>query len=240
MKLFVSDLHLSPRRPDTADLFVEFLTGPAREAGELYILGDLFDYWLGDDSLEEPFNRRIRDALAELTRSGICGFFMPGNRDFLIGPDFAQATGLRFLDDPSVGNVGGQPTLLLHGDTLCTGDTAYQAFRSTVRSPAWRRDFLARPLDERRRDAEALRERSESEKQVKPVELMDVAITAVTEAFRHHQVSRMIHGHTHRQARHDLLVDGRHCQRWVLGQWDDKGNILACEGDDWHWLTIGR
>lgn len=238
--LFVSDLHLSPRRPETAALFLDFLAGPARETSALFILGDLFDYWPGDDGLNEPFSRHICDALADTVAAGVDGFFLPGNRDFLAGPAFAAATGLRFLDDTTVCDVAGEPTLLLHGDTLCTDDKAYQDFRATVRADAWRREFLSRPLDERRRDIEALRERSESEKQAKAYELMDASPDAVSEAFRHSGVARMIHGHTHRQARHDLVVDGRECQRWVLGQWEESGNALVCEGSDWRWLAVPR
>ena len=238
LKTFVSDLHLSPRRPETADLFVDFLAGAARGAAELYILGDLFDYWIGDDNLVDPFNRRVADALAGLSHAGVRIHLMAGNRDFLVGTDFAAAAGLSLLAEPAVIDIGGVPTLLLHGDTLCTDDAEYQKFRLHVRSAAWRDEFLSMPLDERRRKMEGLREQSEQAKQDKDYGLMDANAGAVADAFRRHGVLRMIHGHTHRQARHDLAIDGKPCQRWVLGQWGDRGNALACDGDDWRWLAI--
>jgi UDP-2,3-diacylglucosamine hydrolase len=237
--LFISDLHLTARRPETTDLLIDFLAGSARAAGALYILGDLFDYWLGDDRLDEPFNRRVCDALAAATGAGVASHFMPGNRDFLAGPTFAAATGLRMLGEPAVVEIGGVATLLLHGDTLCTDDADYQAFRSTVRSDTWRREFLAKPIAERQRDVETLRARSESEKQTKSYGRMDTNADAVAEAFRKHGVTRMIHGHTHRQASHELIVDGRRCQRWVLGDWGTTGNCLRCDKDAWRFETIG-
>lgn len=238
MDLFVSDLHLSARRPETTDLFIGFLAGTAREAATLYILGDLFDYWLGDDDLEDPFAARVCKALAGLADSGTQIRFLPGNRDFLVGNDFAAACGLRFLAEPSVRDIAGEPTLLLHGDTLCTDDHDYQTFRTTVRTPTWREQFLAQPLVTRREYVEGLRERSEAEKRVKPYELMDTNAEAVAETFRRYNVTSMIHGHTHRQARHDLEVDGRRCRRWVLGDWGATGNALAGDTDGCRWLQI--
>jgi UDP-2,3-diacylglucosamine hydrolase len=236
--LFVSDLHLTARRPETTDLFIDFLAGPARKASALFILGDLFDYWLGDDALDDPFSKRVCLALADLAAAGTSTFFLAGNRDFLTGKDFAAASGLRFIAEPTVCDVAGQPTLLLHGDTLCTDDTDYQAFRATVRSEAWRQDFLARPLAARKDYVEALRARSETEKQTKPYELMDTNAEAVADAFRRHDVARMIHGHTHRQACHQLVVDGRPCQRWVLGEWGASGNALTCDAGGCRWLRL--
>lgn len=238
MDLFVSDLHLSARRPETTDLFVRLLAGPARAAGAFYILGDLFDYWLGDDDLDEPFCRDVCAALAALAAAGTSIWFLSGNRDFLAGDDFAAACGLRFLVEPCVREIGGEPTLLLHGDTLCTDDHDYLAFRATVRAPAWRERFLAQPLAARRQYVEGLRERSEAEKRIKPYALMDTNAEAVTEAFRRHQVTRMIHGHTHRQGSHELDVDGHRCRRWVLGEWSNTGNALACDAAGCRWLTI--
>lgn len=239
LNLFISDLHLSPRGPEKAKLFVDFLAGPARNAQALYILGDLFDYWLGDDDLADPFNEGIRVALAGLTSGGTAAYFLPGNRDFLIGEAFAAATGVTLLPDIGVHRIAGRPTLLLHGDTLCTDDHAYLAFRGRVRNPQWQREFLARPLAERRAIIEALRQRSEDAKSGKTTELMDVNPGMVAATFHEYGISHMIHGHTHRQAGHDIDVDGRACQRWVLGDWGATGNALACEDDHWHWLTIG-
>jgi UDP-2,3-diacylglucosamine hydrolase len=236
--LLVSDLHLSARRPETAALFLSFLAGEARAAEALYILGDLFDAWLGDDDLAEPFNRQIAAALADCTAAGTAIRFLPGNRDFLVGESFATACGLTLLPEASVHRIGAETTLLLHGDTLCTDDADYQSFRATVRAPAWQAAFLARPLAERRRLGEELREGSESAKAGKAEALMDVNPEAVAAAFRAHGVNRLIHGHTHRRATHRLTVDGRPCERWVLGEWGLQGNALACDDTGWHWLDI--
>lgn len=236
LTLLVSDLHLSARRPETAELFLRFLAGPAREASALYILGDLFDYWAGDDDLDDPFNRRIADALTALATPK---FFLPGNRDFLIGAQFGVASRLTLVDDETVVDLAGRPTLLLHGDTLCTDDTDYLAFRAEVRDPAWQRRFLALPLAERRRKIEGMREQSETAKGGKRNEIMDANDDAIAAAFRTHGVSRMIHGHTHRQAGHDHTVDGRAHERWVLGDWGATGNALAVDSAGCRWLKVG-
>jgi UDP-2,3-diacylglucosamine hydrolase len=236
LSLLVSDLHLSARRPETVDLFLRFLGGPARDAGALYILGDLFDYWAGDDDLDDPFNQRICAGLAALAARK---FFLPGNRDFLVGEKFGVASRLTFIDEPAVIDITGTPTLLLHGDTLCTDDADYQAFRTLVRTPQWRSEFLALPHAERKATIEALRNRSETEKRIKAYDLMDTNAGAVAEAFHRHGVSRMIHGHTHRQARHEHIVDGRICERWVLGDWGASGNALAVDAAGCRWLRIG-
>jgi UDP-2,3-diacylglucosamine hydrolase len=232
--LFVSDIHLSPAEPATAERFLAFLAGPAREAERLFILGDLFDYWAGDDDLADPFSTHIVKALRALADGGVRLAFMAGNRDFLIGQDFARAAGLELLPDACRCDIGGVPTLLLHGDTLCTDDADYQRFRAMVRAPEWAARFLARPLAERKREIEALRARSEHEKQVKPMAIMDVNAQAVATALREHGATALIHGHTHRQGRHALDVAGHSCARWVLGDWHpDRGGALACRGADW-------
>ncbi len=236
--LFVSDLHLSARRPETANLFLRFLAGPARTAQALYILGDLFDAWAGDDDRADPFNAGIGAALADLADAGTQIFFMAGNRDFLIGNLFGVPSRLTLIADPTVVDIAGTPTLLMHGDTLCTDDADYQAVRALVRDPAWQREFLALPLAERKVKIEEFRERSETAKSGKPYALMDTNADAVADAFRRHGVTRMIHGHTHRQARHDHVVDGRACERWVLGDWHATGNALAVDANGCHLLTI--
>ena len=236
--LFVSDLHLSARRPETADLFLRFLAGPARQAQALYILGDLFDYWAGDDAIDDPddpFNRGIVDALAALDTPK---FFLPGNRDFLAGGQFGVASRLTFIPEPTVADIGGVPTLLLHGDTLCTDDLDYQAVRTLLRSAEWQRNLLALPLAERKRKIESLREQSETAKGGKRYDIMDANADAVATALRAHGVVRMIHGHTHRQARHEHHIDGRACERWVLGDWHATGNALACDAAGCRWLTV--
>ncbi len=210
-------------------LFEQYLEGDAREADAIYILGDLFEYWAGDDDLEDPFNARICAALKHRAQNTSV-YFMPGNRDFLAGEKFAARSGITLLEDPVRIDIGGTPTLLMHGDTLCSDDVEYQRFRTLVRDPAWQSDFLARPLPERKAQIEALRQRSQIEKQMKPAQIMDVNDQTVATTLRGQGYPRLIHGHTHRQNSHEHLVDGRLCQRWVLGDWhDDSGNYLACD-----------
>jgi UDP-2,3-diacylglucosamine hydrolase len=227
--LFISDLHLCPSRPQINRLFRDFLAGPAREAEALYILGDLFEYWAGDDDLDDPFNAEICAGLHALSSSGIPLFFMAGNRDFLAGEAFANAAGLTLLPDPTPVEVSGTTTLLMHGDTLCTDDAAYQAFRSEVRSPEWRQAFLALPILQRKAQIEALRRESEAQKRIKPMDIMDVHPAAVVQGLTFHRCTRLIHGHTHRPARHQFEVDGRASERWVLPDWYEKGGYLACD-----------
>jgi UDP-2,3-diacylglucosamine hydrolase len=228
-QLFISDLHLSPGRPEILRLFLDFLLGPARQAEALYILGDLFEYWAGDDDLADPFNQGIAKALAACASGGTRVSFMRGNRDFLVGEEFAAACGLQLLDDPIQVDIADGSAILSHGDALCTGDAAYQEFRAKVRSADWSAAFLARPLGERKREIEALRARSEAEKRVKPKALMDVNEMAVAGLFRRYGCSRLIQGHTHRPARHEHTVDGRHCERWVLADWYDSGSYLRSD-----------
>jgi len=226
--LFISDLHLSRSRPETSQIFVDFLAGRARAAEALYILGDLFDYWAGDDDLADPFNAAVAGALAQCSASTPV-YFLRGNRDFLIDERFAATAGIRLVGDPTLIDVHGVPTLVTHGDALCTDDPAYQRFRAEVRSRAWIDSFLAMPLAERRRKIETLREQSEREKRHKPAAITDVNAEAVAALLREHNYPRLIHGHTHRPARHSHTADGRRCERWVLGAWYDRGSVLVCE-----------
>ena len=217
--LFISDLHLSPTRPHTTAAFIAFLGSRARGAQALYILGDLFDYWIGDDDLDAPLHASVAGALATLTASSVPVYVMHGNRDFLLGARFAARTGVQLLADPTAIALDGVPTLLLHGDTLCTEDLAYNRFRATVRDPAWQQEFLARPLAERRAEAQRLRTLSEQEKQHKRAEIMDVTPSEVLRVLRAHGYPRIVHGHTHRPRQHQHPVDGRICERWVLPDW---------------------
>jgi UDP-2,3-diacylglucosamine hydrolase len=226
---FISDLHLCDARPDINRVFFEFLRGPARSAESLYILGDLFEYWAGDDDLDEPFNRSVAAALAEYSRTGIPLKFMHGNRDFLLDGEFARTCGGTLLDDPHGLDLFGASTLLMHGDTLCTDDTEYQRFRAQVRDPGWQKKFLSLPLEQRKRQIEAVRQTSESEKTRKAPEIMDVNQGAVERVLREHAYPRLIHGHTHRPARHIHRVDGRSCERWVLADWYRTGSYLRCD-----------
>jgi len=231
--IFVSDIHLHPSRPETARLFNAFLAGPARAATALYILGDLFDTWAGDDDIPTAFNAGICAALHELSRSGTQLFFVPGNRDFLAGPRFAAAAGLAILGDETVVSIAGTPTLILHGDTLCTDDHEYQDFRALVRSAQWQAEFLAQPLHERKTAIEVLRQRSIEETRKKSMAIVDVNADAVLAAFARHRVARMIHGHTHRPARHTHGA-GATLERWVLPEWHNGGGYLACAAAGCH------
>lgn len=222
-------------------LFFDFLQGPARQASRLTILGDLFDYWAGDDDLADPFNRNIVAALRNLVDSGVAVDLMVGNRDFLVGEEFAAASGTTLIPDPTLRNVAGVTTLLTHGDTLCTDDLAYQRFRTEVRTPAWRTAFLARPLADRKHEIEALRARSEKEKGGKPLSIMDANPAAVQSSLLAHQAQAMIHGHTHRQQVHEYRVNEKTSHRWVLGDWlGNRGNALLCEPAAWRWLVVGE
>ncbi len=224
--LFISDLHLSEERPAANEQFIRFVEGEARGAGALYILGDFFEYWIGDDDLAAPFNAVMAGLLRGLTRHGVPVHLMHGNRDFLIGEEFCRATGAVLLPDPCVVEVQGEKTLLAHGDTLCTDDHDYQAWRRVARSEQWQREFLARPREERRRLILGLREKSKKVIEAKPAQIMDVNDGAVVEALRAHGVRRLVHGHTHRPGRHRHLVDGQPCERWVLPDWYGRGGFL--------------
>ncbi len=228
---FISDLHLCPTRPAITGVFFDFLRGPAAQADALYILGDLFEYWAGDDD-DTPFNQSIVAALKEYSGRGIPLYLMHGNRDFLIGEQFAAATGAKLLQDPTLLDLYGIPTLLLHGDTLCTDDVKYIAFRTKVRDPAYQQQFLAQPLAARKQIIAGLRAENAGEKQQKSETIMDVVAATVDAVFRRHGYPRMIHGHTHRPALHHHAVDDKSCERWVLADWYDRGSYLLCDAGD--------
>ncbi|MEW5770438.1 MAG: UDP-2,3-diacylglucosamine diphosphatase [Pseudomonadota bacterium] len=229
--LFISDLHLTPERPAPAALFHRFIRDIAPHAEALYILGDFFEAWVGDDDLGLPFHAGVAASLKGLADAGVRVYFMAGNRDFLAGPRLAAHAGWTHLADPCVIDLHGHPTLLSHGDAYCTDDPAYQAFRQQVRTAAWQADFLAKPLEERRAMARAIRERSEQAKAGKKPDIMDVNPDAILAAMRQAGVTRLIHGHTHRPARHFLRVDGVECERWVLPDWYESGGYLACDSN---------
>lgn len=199
----------------------------AAEAGALYVLGDLFEYWVGDDDLDDPFNAVVAGFFRRFSDSGKKLYVLHGNRDFLVGERFSRETGAVLLEDPSL--VG--DTLLMHGDTLCTDDLDYQAWRRTARSPAWQREFLAKPLVERRQVVRGLREKSKEVIQAKAADIMDVNDGAVRDALRRHGAARLIHGHTHRPGHHTVEVDGRRCERWVLPDWYGAGGFLEVTDD---------
>jgi len=228
--LFISDLHLDDSRPAVVEGFERFLSTTAPSADALYILGDLFEYWVGDDGLELPLPARAAEALFNAAVR-VPVFFMHGNRDFLVAERFSRATGVKLLQDPTLADLYGKRVLLMHGDTLCTDDVAYQKFRAQVRDPAWQAATLAQPLPARVAMARQLRETSDAAKQGKEMGIMDVAPAAVEEAFRAHGCDTMIHGHTHRPGRHEHLVDGRICVRYVLPDWYGRGGYLEASAE---------
>ncbi|MBL8518042.1 MAG: UDP-2,3-diacylglucosamine diphosphatase [Betaproteobacteria bacterium] len=222
--LFISDLHLCPTRPAVNELFFHFLRAEAPKADALYILGDLFEYWIGDDDMETGLNAEVVVSLRALSDSGTPVYFMHGNRDFLIGERFAEATDIRLLADPTLVELHGKRVLLMHGDTLCADDVDYQRFRTTVRSPEWQSAFLARPLEERRKEVEEMRRRSEASKREKPMAIMDVSLSTIEAALRIFAYPPLlIHGHTHRPGRHRVELDGHECTRIVLADWNESG-----------------
>ena len=228
--LFISDLHLTEERPEANERFIDLLEGGAREADALYILGDFFEYWIGDDDLAAPFNAIMAGMLRGLIKEGVAVYVMHGNRDFLIGERFCAATGAQLLPDPTVHQIEGVRTLLAHGDTLCTDDVDYQNWRRIARSAEWQREFLGKTRAERRSMILGLREKSKAVIQAKPAEIMDVNDAAVARAMREHGVTRLVHGHTHRPGRHALTLDGRPAERWVLPDWYGRGGYLEIRG----------
>lgn len=231
--LFISDLHLTADRPAITELFFDFLEREARRAQALYILGDFFEYWIGDDALEQPEFRPIAERLHSLVVGGTPVGIMRGNRDFLLGERFAAETGCRLVEDPTVIDLYGTPVLLMHGDTLCTDDVEYMAVRRMTRSADWQREFLAKPASERDAIARGHRERSRQATARKAAEIMDVTQTAVAAAMRAHNVRHLIHGHTHRPGEHIFTLDGAPACRIVLGDWYRNGSVLRCTGANW-------
>jgi UDP-2,3-diacylglucosamine hydrolase len=223
--LFISDLHLDASRPEITRLFLEFLENEAAKADALYILGDLFEAWIGDDASDEVGDA-VADALAKLHARGVPCFYIHGNRDFLLGDAYARRARMTLLPDPSLVEIEGEMVLLMHGDTLCTDDAPYQAFRKQTHDPAWQRAFLARSVAERRAFAEQARAESRRYTTSVADEITDVNADAVSGTFEKHGVRRMIHGHTHRPARHADALDGKPVERIVLGDWYEQGSVL--------------
>lgn len=227
--LFISDLHLSAEQPHSMAMFQHFIATLAPQAEALYILGDLFEYWAGDDDLHDPFHDRVITALRNLARHGTGIYLLHGNRDLLMGPALAQACHATLLNEPTLIDLYGTPTLLSHGDTLCTDDAEYQRYRAQVHDKNFQQQFLAKPLAERKAYIAQLRTRSTAEKQSKNSAIMDVNDAAVAALLREHGYPRLIHGHTHRPNRHEHVVDKHHCERWVLGDWHQQGSALRCD-----------
>jgi UDP-2,3-diacylglucosamine hydrolase len=229
LALFISDLHLQESHPRTAEAFFRFLDEHAAHTRQLYLLGDIFEYWAGDDDLDTPFHARVVNALRDLADSGVELFWMAGNRDFLVGPGFASAAGLTLLAEPHVATIGGQRIALVHGDAECTLDTKYMEFRAMVRQPAWQAQFLGMPLAQRKQIIAGLREGSREAHTTKSYEIMDVTPDAIEALFAATAADLLIHGHTHRPALH-LHGDKR---RYVLPDWE-----LDAEPPRGGWLAI--
>jgi UDP-2,3-diacylglucosamine hydrolase len=225
---FISDLHLREERPDLTQRFAVFLADTAASNVEvLFILGDLFEYWIGDDDLDAPFNEEVCNLLRSAADMGPRLCFTAGNRDFLIGERFAARARMELLPETTVVMAGGTATLLMHGDTVCTDDLPYQEFRRMVRSGPWQEDFLARPLAERRAEVEKLRRRSAEAMLGKTAAIMDANPDAIRRALLAHECTRLIHGHTHRPGHEQIMLDSGCAERWVLSDWDTaRGDTL--------------
>jgi len=237
--LFVSDLHCEASREDIGAQFRQFLRGEARGADALYILGDLFESWIGDDD-PNPHYAAIKSELRTLCDSKVQVYFMHGNRDFMIGSAFAAETGVRLLPDPLIVDLYGERVLLSHGDAWCTDDHEYQALRAMTRNPQWQAAMLARPLSERQAIAARARAASKEQSATKSEAIMDVNPTAILEAFRTSGVATILHGHTHRPAIHELQIDGRTVRRIVLGDWYEQGSVLRWPPDGPSLDTLDR
>ncbi len=223
--LFISDLHLDDKCQGTTALLQKFLQTEVVRADALYILGDLFEFWLGDDVVS-PCAQQVAMSLSSLADQGVPCYFMHGNRDFLVGNDYASSAGLTLLPQEHVIDLYGERVLLIHGDSLCTDDVAYQEFRSMVRNVAWQKDFLAMPPQQRLNIALQARDASAEHKGKSGTRIMDVNPAEVSKIIAKHNVLRMIHGHTHRPATHQLHVNGHKAERIVLGDWHVKGSVL--------------
>lgn len=233
--LFISDLHLCESRPEIIDTFTSFLEGVASQADALYILGDLFEYWAGDDAIASGAHAQTITALKNLHNHDVNTYLIHGNRDFLLGDIFTQASKVQILPDPSLIQLHGKSVLLSHGDALCTDDTAYQKFREEVRTESWKAQFLSQPLAERIAYIESVRKKSEQEKSIKSMQIMDVNPTAVSALLQAYDYpNTLIHGHTHRPYRHEHRQDDHLCERWVLGDWYDHGSFLKLDDMGFH------
>lgn len=231
--LFISDLHLCGARPAITKLFLNFLQRRARTANALYILGDLFEYWIGDEAVAQKEFQPIIHGLRELTAHGTPVFVMHGNRDFLMAQGFEMASGCRLLVDPTRIDLHGIPTLLMHGDTLCIDDIEYMKFRSEVRNHQWQKEFLSKSIAERDKIVHDYREISKNSTATKKPEIMDVNQQAVASVMSKHRVHRLIHGHTHRPKEHVFSLNGQPARRMVLGDWYDQGSVLRVDARGW-------
>lgn len=222
---FISDIHLTQDRPENTQRFLAYLESLDSNVSDLYILGDLFDVWVGDDDPTPP-NKPVKEALAKLTQRGVSVHFLAGNRDFLVGKEFFNTTQVSCLEDETVIDLFGEKTLLMHGDLLCTDDVQYQQIRQVTRSPAWRQETLSKPLEERLALGQHYRQESHLNKKGKSTDIMDVDETAVVNVLEKHAVQRLIHGHTHRPNIHTHTANSQPAKRFVLAEWDNQGSVL--------------
>lgn len=234
--LFISDLHLQDGLLHTTQAFFAFLRDHAIRAQQLYLLGDVFEYWAGDDDIATPYNRQVVDAIRHISDAGVDVFWMAGNRDFLAGSDFAQAAGATILPDPFVAMIAGRRLVLTHGDAQCTDDVSYMAFRAQVRQPAWQQAFLAMPLPKRKEIINGMRDASRQAQRVKSSDIMDVNAIAIASLFDATGAATIIHGHTHRPARHAYRENDVDRIRYVLPDWDcddepKRGGWIAIDDD---------
>jgi UDP-2,3-diacylglucosamine hydrolase len=229
--LFISDLHLSDERKNITELFINFLDQRASKSDALYILGDLFEVWLGDDAVKPDYQQSL-SKMKQLADNGLPLYFMSGNRDFLMTEKFTELSGAALLTEPTTIDLYGTPTLLMHGDTLCTDDIEYQKFRTMVRDPSFISDFLSKSVEERIAISAKYREISKTETASKEMDIMDVNQQQVEDSMVEYQVSQLIHGHTHRPAIHDFSVDNKAMKRIVLGDWYKQGSVLVCNEED--------
>ena len=237
--LFISDLHLEADRPEIGAQFGEFMQGEARDVEALYILGDLFESWVGDDD-PNPHYRQMKAEIRDLAASGVPVYFMHGNRDFLVGERFAAETGVAILPDPTTVNLYGSEVLLSHGDAMCTDDVEYQQVRAMTRNPEWQAMMLAKPLEERLAIARNAREASRSRNAGLSEEIMDVNQFAVEKAMTAHGVRLLLHGHTHRPAVHEFELAREPATRIVLGDWYDQGSVVRWNDDGFSLDTLPR
>ena len=228
--LFISDLHLEPGRPEIGEQFLAFLAGPAREAEALYILGDLFEAWIGDDD-PNPYYAQMKTAIRELSDSGVPVFFMHGNRDFMIGETFAAEAGITLLSDPHPLQLYGEKVLLSHGDAMCTDDVEYQQVRAMTRNPDWQAMMLSKSIEERIAFAAQARAQSLARSETMTEEIADVSQDAVQQTIRESGADILLHGHTHRPAVHPFHVDERPVHRIVLGDWYEQGSMVEWDED---------
>lgn len=229
---FISDLHLEPARPASTQILLSFLQHLGGEADALYILGDLFEYWIGDDFLQTPLGQQvlpILQAIKAVTEKGIPVYVQHGNRDFLLAEQFAELAACQLLPEQQVIDLYGIPTLIMHGDLLCTDDLDYQQARLLFRSPQWQQQILALSIPERLQYAQSLRRQSQQTTQAKPEDILDANQNAIEAAMRAAQVTQLIHGHTHRPAIHEFELDGQAAKRIVLGDWYQRASFLRVD-----------